>query len=202
MTTSFGPPSRVLPRLGALSILAVGLAAVWIAVLVPVWAMLMEPYERVDQLSASIQAYRAAAASRLELESELTALRAAAPSAHGLIQADTPALAAAQVQSDIRAIVDQVAGRIHSVQIPAPVSDGDYERIALRYDFSVPMDRLSDLLRRIESHVPFYFMDQVRIQAPDRAGIGASDDTAADVQIRGTIYAYRWVDGTWTQLSH
>lgn len=128
-------------------------------------------------------------ASRPALQAELDDMRRNAASLPGLYIAANDALASAQVESDVKAIVDSNGGEVRSAQILAPARKDGFEALSVQYDLTVPQSRLRHLLYAIETHIPYLLIDQADISASSDAQPQNRDP---QIEIRWTIHAYRW----------
>jgi hypothetical protein len=139
-----------------------------------------------------LAAYRAALASRPALEAERDRVSAKSSSVAGLVPGETAALAAANIQNMVKAIVSSNGGDIRSSQaLPASTTDG-FEKIEVSYDIALPEDRLKDLAYQLETHTPYLFLDNVAIQMPQLRLPQSSDNPVAKLEIHWTVRAYRW----------
>ncbi len=79
--------------------------------------------------------------------------------------ADTPALAGAQLQSEVQEIVRAAGARPISTQV-LPVDAADHPpRVRVRVQLQGSTEQLLDMLLRIESARPFLFVDQMSIRS-------------------------------------
>jgi len=138
--------------------------------------------------------YRAEIASRGELESQLEELHLRAASEPGLVKSDNSALAEAQIQSDMKTIVEVNQGEVRSAQPLAPTREGGFEVISVAYDIVVPLARLKALAYAIESHASYFFINDAELTAGQAWDTGevVSVGTIPKLEIRWTIRAYRW----------
>jgi hypothetical protein len=118
-------------------------------------------------------------------------LRTQDASLAGLLEGATTAVAAANLQSEVKKVIEDCHGEIRSAQNLATSTVDSFERIEIRYDLSAPMSALETLLYGIETHQPYLFLDAIDIStaeswSPDTAG--ASDPKLA---IRLSIGGYR-----------
>lgn len=174
-------------RILAFLLLFVVIAALWFAAAWPVVRMLAKPSEDVARSVKLLSSYRAAAAERPGLEQTLRKLRTRGSTAPGLVQGDSATLAAAQMQSEIKALVEGARGSIHSSQNLAAKANGNYEEIALSYALSAPADQLLEVLYALESHVPHYALSDVHIWVPEN-----SSSTVVTPELQFTVTALRW----------
>ena len=183
-------PSR--QRLIALGGLAVAIAAIWFAVISPIADAFADQGTRIGDLQQQLTAYDARIAIRPAVEMRLAELKQHEASSTGLIAGKSAELAAANIQNQMKAIVEGVSGQVQSAQNLPPVTAGGFERIEIQYDATVPMTRLKDLAYRVETSVPFLFLDGVDLRAPENwQGTGMPMDPPA-MQVHWTVRGYRW----------
>jgi hypothetical protein len=112
-----------------------------------------------------------------------------------LIVADDSALAEAQVQREVKSLVENNVGEVRSTQVASKKPTGGLEEISIQYDLSVPITRLDPLLYAIESHTPYLFIDHATIsgglawQQPQSA---SKKQPEPKLDVRLTVRAYRW----------
>ncbi len=189
-------PQVFLGRRAALTGLSVAVVIFVIVVVVPVVAAVISQHQEIADSLHQLALYRAELAHRPELETELQALRQRGAAAPGLIVADNASLAEAQLERDIKSLVEANAGEIHSAQIGETRSMGDLDLIAVQYELSVPITHLSALVYAIESHTPYFFIDHADISAPldwqPATHTGSSPPPEPKLEVRWTIRSYRW----------
>lgn len=79
--------------------------------------------------------------------------------------AQTPALAGAELQRQLKQIVKEADGRLISTQILPAVEDEQPPRVRVRTQLQGKTDTLLDVLFRIEQARPFLFVDQASVRA-------------------------------------
>jgi hypothetical protein len=177
-------------RKAAITATILALAVIAVPLTTSFWALHSETSEALSQLGI----YRAEMDLKPKLEAELAATKARAANGTGLIVADDSALAEAELQRDMKSLVENNAAEVRSSQTSSKKAVGGLEEIAVQYDLSVPITRLSPLLYAIESHSPYFFIDQAAIsgglawQSPQ---IGKKQPEPK-LDVRLTVRAYRW----------
>ena len=143
--------------------LALLVAALMLLVL---WAGLVQPFLGGNQLAqtARLLAEQQRIAERQpQLAAEKAALAQAAPNALDFLSGATPALAAADLQGKMAALIQR--GSIASVE-PIPFADDEgFHRAGLRLKLSVPQDALPPLLHDIEDDEPRLFIAAMTAKA-------------------------------------
>jgi hypothetical protein len=184
-------PSRQQQRILAVLLLLAVLFCIWAGAVNPLldaWSTWRQSRQQQrDEIARMLQA----AARKPELEARLQRIRQREPGMKGAVTGATAALAAAALQNDVRQIVGANGGEIRSTQNLPSLQVGEWERIAIRYDLVVPMERLPQLLRQLESHVPYLLLDEVSVRAPE--GTSPEPQPGGDVKlaVRWDVRAYR-----------
>jgi len=89
-----------------------------------------------------------------------------------LFRADTPSLAAVEMQKIIEAIVSQNDVEISSTQVlnEQPVKDKPYIKVPIRLTFSAKIDQLKNILYEIESAPAYLKVVDAEFRSPRRGG--------------------------------
>lgn len=185
-------PQFLLGRRAALAGLCIGLVILTTLVVLPIMAVYASQQQEENDSLYQLALFRAEAAVRPQLETDLQSLRQRGSSTPGLIAADSVSLAQAQLERDIKAIVETNGGEIYSAQIGASSRIGNLDIILIQYDLSIPVTRLSALVYAIESHTPYFFIDRADIAAPAGWQAGGNTPAAPKLEIHWTIRGYRW----------
>jgi hypothetical protein len=162
-----------------------------IVVALPVAAMFQAQAEDQRQALVQLEAYRAEEARRPGLASRLAALQQGAKSVPGLLTASSPALAQAQLQSDMKGLIDRNGGSLLSAQLLPPTKVKGFDSVAIQYDLTIPLSRFSGLVYGVETHVPYYFVDSADLVMPPNWKPNSPTQDPS-MEIRWTIHAYRW----------
>jgi hypothetical protein len=171
--------------LGVLAFLFLALVAF------PLALMFRSQAEDREQALAQLQAYRAEEARRPALAARLAALQEGAKSVPGLLTGTSAALAQAQLQSEMKELIDKNGGSLLSAQLLPPTKVKGFDSVAIQYDLTIPLSRFSGLAYAVETHVPYYFVDSADFVMPPnwRANAPTQDPS---MEMRWTIHAYRW----------
>ena len=161
-----GPRGRAL----ALGILAIVLAAFWVAAVQP----LLEAYaDRADELER-----RAALATRMadvatslpELQREAAAAQANdATPANATLAGASDALAGAALQGLVEAMSTSAGGHLSSTEALQAEQVGAYRRVALRVTVDASWPVLVRMMQAIERATPRMFVDDLQIHAQPSA---------------------------------
>lgn len=186
-------PQHLLGRRAALTGVGIALGILGIVIAIPIMAAYTSENQVRNDYLRQLAVFRAESAMRSELEAELNSLRQRGLVAPGLIAAESVPLAQAQLERDVKAIVDANGGEIHSAQVGAPSRVGDLDVVLVQYNLSIPAARLGALVYAIETHTPYFFIDHADIAAPAGWQTGISSaPTAPKLEVRWTVRAYRW----------
>ncbi len=184
------------PRHIGLRILAIGilLVVIFSATMVVIWPVHMVLISQENKFRSSLlllAKYRAVAAQRPILESELAELRKQTASIPGLIKEKNVTLAAAKLQSEIRSIIESRGGQIRSTQNLSPSKIGSFDKIDIRYDFAIPTNHLRELVYQLDTHMPYLFFDAVEAHVSENVQLDGPDAAPPNMDVRWTITAYR-----------
>lgn len=162
-----------------------------LVVALPVAALFEAQAENRSEALAQLAAYRAQEAQRPELAARLAALQEGAKSVPGLLSASSAALAQAQLQSDMKELIDRAGGSLLSAQLLPPTKVKGFDSVAIEYDVNIPLSNFSSLIYAVETHTPYYFIDTADFVMPPnwRPDIHGQDPS---MEMRMTIHAYRW----------
>lgn len=189
MTTMSESATHRGSALAALAIAILILALLAAPVIAAFWAQNADIQDSLQQLGI----YRAEIASKPQLQSELAELDRRGASVPGVIGGDSTALAQAQLQSQLKSVVEASQGAVRSMQPLPAAKQGGFETIAVQCDFSIPESRLKDLAYAISAHKPYLFVDEASITSPP-SDPDAAINREQMLDVRWTIHGYRWVD--------
>lgn len=181
-------------RKPALAAFSIGVALLLSLIAIPVVSVFASQSDDIDDAFHQLALYHAEINSRGALESELADIRARASTEPGLIKSDSAALAEAQIQSVMKDIVANNQGEVSSAQPLGSTRQGGFEEISVAYDIVVPLARLRSLVYAIESHAPYFFIDDAELTAGQAWDTGelAPAGNIPKLEVRWTIHAYRW----------
>jgi len=179
-------------RTGVYTALGLGIAAFALVIVTPVVAAFAAQNGDIDDMLQQLGSYRAEIAAKPVLKAQLTELDRQGATVPGVIEGDTTALAQAQLQRQVKTLVEANQGTLHSVQAVPAVKQGGFETIAVQADLSVPISRLKALAYALSAHRPYLFVDEASISAPpsDLDNIQVHEQM---LDVRWTVHGYRWV---------
>lgn len=177
-------------RTAALTACGMALILFLLVVVTPVIAAFSAQSDEIDSSLRRLGFYRAEIAFKPALQAQLKALDDKGASVAGVIDADSTAIAQAQLQSQIKALVEANSGSVRSMQIVPVSRKGGFEFIAVQCDLSVPESRLKDLAYAVAAHTPYLFVDEASVSTPESGPDDIQRQTTLD--IRWTVHGYRW----------
>ena len=160
-------PGSPVSRLAAVGLLVLALLAGWTFVVEPLLSGYQTTAEQIERSRNLLERYRRLAAQQPELQRMVDQASQAAATSAGYLQGETEALAAASLQEQVRALVDDAGGELRSTQILPlePAEDGvPARRIGLRLQLGIDLEGLQGLLHSLEASEPYLFLEDVTIR--------------------------------------
>jgi hypothetical protein len=161
-------------------------------VIVPIFAMFEAQAEGRDESLRQLSAYKTEEASRPGLEERLAALKENAESVPGLLTGSSAALAQAELQSDMKVLIDRSGGSLLSAQLLPPTKVKGFDDVAIEYDLTIPLSRASALIYAVETHTPYFFLDSADLVMPPNWRPLPNQSQNPAMEVRWTVHAYRW----------
>jgi general secretion pathway protein M len=184
-------PGSLLSRMLALGLLAAALLGSYLLVVVPLLSTYQNSAAAIEQAENLLQRQQALAAQQPQLIERLEEEREQADAVAGYLQGPSDALAAAQLQDRVKAVVEASGGELRSTRIlPAESIEASpgTRRTALRVQIIVSTEGLAEILYDLEAGQPYVLIDElsVRSQHERRRRRNQSDadgDTVLDVSL-------------------
>jgi hypothetical protein len=180
-------------RTGALVALGVACILFMLIVVLPIVAAFMAQNDDIHESLNQLGFYRAEIGSKSALETQLSELDRQGASVPGVITGDSAALAQAQLQSQIKALVEASHGVVRSVQAVPATKRGGFETIQVQCDFSIPESELKNLAYAVGDHKPYLFVDEASINTASNDPDDIHNQQAM-LDVRWTVHGYRWVE--------
>jgi general secretion pathway protein M len=174
-------------------VLAAMFVAGFLLVVQPVLDAFADQDAEIAQSKLLLAAYESRIASQPLVEERLAELKLREASATGVIAGNSAELAAANLQSIVKTLVENEGGQVRSAQNLEPLRANGFERIDVQYTVSVPMTRLKDTTYKLETNVPYLFLDGIDMHAPEGWQSEGAPYDPPNLEIRWTVRAYRWV---------
>jgi general secretion pathway protein M len=175
-----------------IAILAGIVVLLLIVVVLPVVETFGEQSDEIAQSQEQFAIYNSQIASRPKLEAQLTALNQREASTAGLLRGDSAALAAASMQSLVKALVERRGGQVRSVQNLPSQPLGGLEKIEVQYELSIPLGSLAGVAYQLETSVPYLFLDDVDVRSEEAWLPQDATGAPRDLHVQWTIRGYRW----------
>lgn len=179
-------------RRGAFIALGTAVAVTFVVVGLPIAMLFSAQAHDIRESQDTIAQYQAEIGQRPQLEERLEALRQSAQSVPGLLSGSSAALAQAQFQSDMKTLIEHNGGTLLSAQLLPPTRAKGFDVVSISYDMTVPLGRFRALLYSVETHTPFYFMNDADFIMPPNWRPGNPQNADPAVEVRVTVHAYRW----------
>lgn len=160
----------LLSRTLALALLAAVPLLAYRFVIEPVIATYRDADEAIAQAQRLLTGYRERAEQKTELAELLAAEDARAAGTTGYLQATEDALAAAELQDRIKAVVEAAGGDLRSAQSlkAATVEATTVRRAALKVRFQADIESLAKILYELETGEPYLFIEGLSIREERR----------------------------------
>lgn len=180
-----GSRERALRRILAILIGGALIGTLAAACVLPLFESWSADAEAIDRSSRLLAGYRHVIDKKLVEGHRIEALRKQEAGLAGLIGGATSALALANLQIDVKQIVEARGAKIQSMQPGAVMQSHHLERVEIKLDFSMPGGGFAGLLEDLDQHQPYLMIDPIELHASE--GNQRSDI----LTVRMTVGAYR-----------
>jgi general secretion pathway protein M len=151
-------------RVAALAILIFLAVVVVSAVALPLWLLNRRYDIAVDDAATKLERYSRVVGMRDGLQQKAREIKALEATRHFLKSA-SPSLAAAELQEQVKGILDANGGKLNSMQILPHKDDGMYRQVSVSLQLTAPLSAVRAMLYALESAHPYLFVDNVSIRA-------------------------------------
>ncbi|MDJ0739728.1 MAG: type II secretion system protein GspM [Gammaproteobacteria bacterium] len=167
--------------------LAIGLALLLLLVgaaltVVPVWQKSNEYDERIAEMQRQLQRFAVQAERQEQLRADLRRLQASGAAGRFYLKGSTAALAAADLQREVKRIVRANNGNLTSTQV-VPTDDDEVRRVVLRVRMRGNINAVQRAFHALETGQPYLFLDNVKVRPWGGAGLRRRAGPNADVQL-------------------
>ena len=171
-------------RFLAVALLALLLAVVWRTAVRPLWQQWTHHEQLIVQQRSTIERLRSMAASRDRYAQALSQMRARSGVDDALMKSDTVTLAAAQLQREVKSLVESAGGSVVSAQAKDGVDEGPFARVQLDVRLSVSNIALQKVMHALETQRPIVIIEELLILANSvRNKRASSADEMLDVRV-------------------
>jgi general secretion pathway protein M len=176
-------PSPILRRIAALGLLGALLLAGWIGLVQPA-ARLWAGDAEADAAAADRLARLTAIAGQLPLlERRVRALDAALAEPGLLWPGASAALISAAIQGQLRQVVTEAGGSVHSTAELAAAPEHGLVRVGLRIDAEGTVETLQRTLYAIETAAPALVIDDLLVSAPEGWPVNAGHAPVLSIRL-------------------
>lgn len=151
-------------RKAALGFLLASVAAVVVAVGLPLWLVHRHYSDALEDIDRRLARYERLAAARPELQRKLDAVRVVGSRKY-FLKASASSLAAAEIQERVRQHVESNGGRLISVQVAQPKEEGRFRQVTVTVQANANIHAARKILHGIEAHEPYVFVDSLTVRA-------------------------------------
>jgi general secretion pathway protein M len=186
------PRSALLGRLAAVLLLLGVVLLFTLAVVLPAIGQYDAYNETADQWRSMLGRNREMDRRIVELRARLAELRKVQASQPGFLDGANESLAAAQLQSRIKALVESTRGELKSTQIVPGRDEGKFRRIVVRAQMAVSTRALQRIVYEVEAALPFLFLDNVDVRTQPSSASTRSAQTTEDpiLDVRFDLFGY------------
>jgi general secretion pathway protein M len=157
--------SPVAGRLLAVAILALLVGAIYLGIVAPILDDFATDRDTIAQMTTLVSRYRAAGGRVPSQRAALAELAQRQAAQNGLLDGTNETLAAAELQTRIKAIVDSARGELKSTQILPVQQEGGFRRVGIRGEMSMTLPAAQQVLYALETASPLLFLDNVDIHS-------------------------------------
>ncbi len=173
----------------ALLILLVLLAAFYTALVRPAIIQKGENQARIESLFFRFNQFSRAGAEITRLQDEINRLRAAETGGNDFLAAAAPAIAAARLQNNLKAMIEESGGNLISTQALPGRDDEAYPRVTVKVRMQADMNALQAVLYQLMVNRPLLFTDNMMIQRRNTAP-GPRDSGAGLLEVHFDVSGY------------
>ncbi len=181
MTASSLPGQRLL----AWAILLLGLAALWLGIVLPVAGHVAAARHETARLATLAERYEAEARGGDAALQRLRDLATGAPETSLLLPRATDAQSQAALQERVKALLTQNGGVLTGLQPQAARMQGPWRSFPLTVQFTADMPALQRVLHAIETQEPTILVEMLQVRGRAAAGGAPALDVALDLAAFG-----------------
>jgi general secretion pathway protein M len=173
--------------------LLLGLVALTIgSVGLPLWHHHRAQAELLEIRADALAHFERVVSGLEDRRAELARLEAAPELARFVLARESPTLAAARLQEQVKSVVEAHDGRLISVHVldPAEAGAGAFLRVGLGIRLSVDMEGLQQVLHELEGGRPALFVDDLVILSRSARGTRGGETAIPDLDIRFRISGF------------
>lgn len=181
---------RWVSRSAALALLAGVAAAVFLLAVAPT----LEAYGRTEadvrEAVRLLQRYQRVASTRPAVEAQLAELEVRQAESGVYLSGATDALAAAELQDRVKAIIQASGGALTSTQALPVKTEGTLRRVSVRVQFTGTIETLHQAVYDLETYKPYLMIDNIDVRNRQRRRRANQPEPEARLTIRLDLYGY------------
>ena len=185
-----GQLPRWVSRSAALALLAGVAAAVFLLVVAPT----LEAYGRTEsdvrETVQLLERYLRVASTRPAVEAQLAELEVRQAESGVYLSGATDALAAAELQDRVNAIIRASGGALTSTQALPVKTEGALRRVSVRVQFTGTIEALHQAVYDLEVYKPYLMIDNIDVRNRQRRRRADQPEPEARLTIRLDLYGY------------
>jgi hypothetical protein len=181
-----GKPGKLVRRIAALGLLVLTVLTIYSGVVTPVVAFVEDNRQNRATLKKTLERYTNAAHELPRLQTRLAALEGNRHMEAGYLSETNETLAAAALQSRVKASVLQSGGQLYSMENMAPAKDGELSKVAVRARAAMELTGLQQVFIALNETTPILLFESLEIRTEETRREGSPD--TLDVEF--TVYGY------------
>ncbi|MGH6932031.1 MAG: type II secretion system protein GspM [Dongiaceae bacterium] len=178
-------------RVLALALLGAVITLVYFVLLVPLRESYAATDRRIAEARELLTRLERLAASRPGLEAQVAELQARQSTQGNYLIGNTDALAAADLQERVNAIITGNGGTLRSIQVLPAEDESGFRRVAMRMQVTATTAALFNIVYALESETPLLFIDNFDVQARRKRRTTTEQDQQETILTIGLdLYGY------------
>lgn len=188
--------SQGVQRIVAIALLVLVFAVIWRLALQPAWRHWQSGEEFIDQQLNTIARLRAISSSQAQYSATLAKVKSDSGVDAQLMKSASATLAAAQLQQQLKTLVESAGGSVVSSQPKDASDEGPFTRVGLNVRMLVSISALQQVMYALETQSPLVMIDEVLVLSRGRRKARTSrTDGMLDVRINVAGFVRRAVRG-------
>ena len=173
----------------AIGLLVAAIVVIGAVIAIPVWMVNRHYDNALGDYSDKLARYRGIAAARPQVTRQLDAMRAK-ETRKFFLRSGTSALAAAEVQETLRALVESSGGRLITMQGLTPKDEGRYRQIGVNVQLTANIIALRKILHQVESNTPYLFIENLLVRSQVPANFKPQPGNEPEMFVQFDVYGY------------
>lgn len=167
----------------SLSVLILLFVSLYLVVVAPALAKKAENRERMKDLAFQSVKFNNAKSEIESLKKEIERLNEQSPDKVNFLKDDTPAIVAADLQKQIKALVESSGGDLISTHALPQKEDELFPKITIKVHLRTNIDALRKIFYQITVNRPLLFTDNILLQQRNSVSIDQQTENIIEVRI-------------------